>query len=94
MHLVGIKELKNKLTYYLKLTRKGDRIVVTDRGLPIAVLHSLDQVEDSSGLEEKLASLSKKGMLRLPAKARKLPSFEAVVVAGKSASEIIIEDRR
>ncbi len=45
MHRVGKKELefKNKLNHYLKMTRKGDRIVVTDKGLPIAILHSLDQ---------------------------------------------------
>lgn len=94
MHVVGIKELKNRLTYYLKLTKKGGRIVVTDRGSPIAVLHSLDQVEESAGVEEKLASLGKKGMLRLPSKARKLLPFEAVMAEGKSASEIIIQDRR
>ncbi len=94
MLLVGIKELKNKLTYYLKLTKKGDRIVVTERGSPIAVLHSLDQIEESAGVEEKLASLGRKGMLRLPTGAQKLPSFRAIVASGKPASEIIIEDRR
>ena len=94
MHLVGIKELKNRLTYYLKLTQKGDRIVVTDRGAPVAVLHSLDQIEDSAGMEERLASLGKKGMLRLPTRRQRLPAFEAIPAAGKSASEIIIEDRR
>ena len=94
MHLVGIKELKNRLTYYLKLTQKGDRVVVTDRGAPVAVLHSLDQIEDSASVEEKLASLGKKGMLRLPTGRQRLPAFEAILAAGKSASEIIIEDRR
>jgi len=94
MHLVGIKELKNKLTCYPKLTKKGDRIVVTDRGSPIAVLHSLDQIEESAGVEEKLASVGKKGMLRLPTRAQKLPSFRAIMASGKPASEIIIEDRR
>jgi prevent-host-death family protein len=92
MHLVGIKELKNRLTYYLKLTKKGGRIVVTDRGSPVAVLHSLDQIEESAGVEERLASLGKKGMVRLPTKARKLPPFAAVMTEGKSASEIIIKD--
>lgn len=94
MHLIGIKELKNRLTYYLKLTKKGDRIVVTDRGSPIAILHSLDQVEDSAGLEERLASLAKKGMLKLPSRWSKLSSFESVLASGKAASEIIIEERR
>jgi len=94
MHLVGIKELKNKLTYYLKLTRKGDRIVVTDRGVPVAVLHSLDQIENSAGVEERLASLGKKGMLRLPRGRKKLAAFEAIAAAGKPASEIIVENRK
>jgi prevent-host-death family protein len=94
MFLVGIKELKNKLTYYLKLTKRGDRIVVTERGSPIAVLHALDQIEESAGLEERLASLGKKGMLKLPTKAQKLPSFRAIMASGKPASEIIVEDRR
>ena len=94
MHLIGIKELKNRLTYYLKLTKKGDRIVVTDKGSPVAILHSLDQGEDSASLEERIASLAKKGMIKLPSKGNKLSSFESVSSAGKTASEIIIEERR
>jgi len=94
MHLVGVKELKNKLTYYLRLTKKGDRVLVTDRGSPIAVLHSLDEVEDTAGVEEKLASLAKKGKLRFPTKTHKLPAFQAISTTGKSASKMIIEDRR
>ena len=94
MHSVGVKELKNKLTYYLKLAKKGDRVLVTDRGSPIAVLHSLDEVEDTAGVEEKLASLAKKGKLRFPTKTHKLPAFPAISTAGKSASKMIIEDRR
>jgi hypothetical protein len=29
MHFVGVRELKNRLTYYLKLTRNGDNVIVT-----------------------------------------------------------------
>jgi prevent-host-death family protein len=94
MHLVGIKELKNKLTHYLRLTKKGDQIVVTERGAPIAILHSLDHIEVSAGLEERLASLAKGGNLRLPIKKGKLPNYEAVSATGKLASKIIIEERR
>jgi antitoxin (DNA-binding transcriptional repressor) of toxin-antitoxin stability system len=31
MHIVGIRELKNRLTHYLSLTRKGVPVIVTDR---------------------------------------------------------------
>ena len=32
MHMVGIKDLKDKLTYYLKLTRKGDQVIAEEEG--------------------------------------------------------------
>ena len=38
MGTVGIKELKDRLTYYLRLTKQGEEIVVTERGKPIALL--------------------------------------------------------
>ena len=94
MQTVGVKELKNKLTHFLKLTRGGDRIIVTDRGSPIAILHSLDHVEEDAGKEERLAVLSKRGMIKLPAKRGKMRSFKSIQVSGRPGSEIIIEDRR
>ena len=94
MQMVGVKELKNKLTYYLKLIGGGDRIIVTDRGSPIAVLHSLDHVEENAGEEERLASMGKRGMVRLPIKQERLTVFKSIEARGKPASRIIIEERR
>ena len=94
MQMIGIKELKNKLTYYIKVTRGGDNVIVTDRGSPVAILHSLDQIESSAGIDERLASLAKRGMIRLPTKRGKLSAFKGIDTTGKPASEIIIEERR
>jgi prevent-host-death family protein len=94
MQMVGVKELKNKLTHYLKLTKGGDRIIVTDRGSPIAILHSLDHVEEDAGKEERLAALCKREMIRLPAKQGKMRRLKSIQVNGRPASEIIIEERR
>ncbi len=94
MQLVGIKELKNKLTYYLGLTKKGDRIVVTDRGVPIATLRNLDSVEENMSTEEKLASLAMQGKIRLPLKKGRLIPFKPVKMKGKPLSETILEERR
>ena len=94
MQTVGIRDLKNKLTHYLKLTKGGDRIIVTDRGSPIAVIHGLDHVEDEAGTEERLAVLSKRGMVRLPLRKGKLSPFEGIDAPGKPASKIITEERR
>jgi len=94
MQMVGVKELKNKLTHYLKLTKGGDRIIVTDRGSPIAILHSLDYIEEDAGMEERFAALAKRGMMKLPAKRGKLRSLKTIQVSGRPASEIITEERR
>lgn len=93
MQLVGIKELKNKLTYYLGITKKGDRIIVTDRGAPVAVLHNLDSEEHLS-IEEKLASLAKQGKIRLPLKKQRAGSFKPVKIKGKPLSKTILAERR
>ena len=94
MEVVGIKELKNKLTYYLRLTRQGNKIVVTDRGSPVAIIRSVDEIEENEDGEERLASLAKRGMVRLPARRGRFKKFKAIRVPGKPASEIIIEERR
>jgi len=94
MGMVGIKELKNRLTYYLRLTRKGDRIIVTDRGTPVALIRGIDGVEPDASMEERLAAFADKGMVRLPAKPMKLGSFRPISIKGKPVSAIIIEERR
>ena len=94
MEMVGIKELKNRLTHYLRLTRKGTSIVVTDRGAPVAVLRGIDGVDTDASLEERLAAFASRGMIRLPAKPVKLAPFKPVSIKGKPASAIIVEERR
>ena len=36
---VGIRELKNRLSEYLRMVRRGEVILVTDRGEAVAELH-------------------------------------------------------
>ena len=38
MAAVGIRELKNRLSQYLRRVRTGEQIVVTERGRPVAVI--------------------------------------------------------
>ena len=39
MHIVGVRELKNRLTHFLSLSRQGIPVIVTDRNKPIAGPH-------------------------------------------------------
>ncbi len=45
MASAGIKDLKNRLTYYLRRTKQGEEIVVTERGRPIAVIQPIQSIE-------------------------------------------------
>ena len=38
MKIVGVRELKNRLSEYLRLVREGEEILVTDRGAVVATL--------------------------------------------------------
>ena len=38
MHTAGIRELKDKLSHYVRLAKKGERVLVTDRGEVVATL--------------------------------------------------------
>lgn len=93
---VGIRELKNRLTQYLELAKKGHAVIITDRGAPVAVLHNLNQIEEEAGSEERLAFLAAQGMITLP-KTRTEPSFVSVERAeakGGPVSESILVERR
>jgi prevent-host-death family protein len=48
MQFVNVRELKNKTSYVLRRAGEGEDIVVTSRGKPCAVIHSLteNEIED------------------------------------------------
>lgn len=94
MHFVGVRELKNRLTYYLNLTRNGDNVIVTDRGKPLAILHGVETMEETAGAEERLISLAGKGLIRLPKADSRISKSRPRQIKGKPVSEMIIEDRR
>ena len=94
MHYVGVRELKNRLTYYLRLTRVGDNVIVTDRGKPMAILHTVKTMEETAGVEERLVSLAGKGLVRLPRPKTRLSQSRPRKFKGKAVSVLITEDRR
>lgn len=95
MVTVGVRELKNRLTYYLNRTRGGERVIVTDRGTPVAILHEVTQVELDAPGEEYLAAAAAEGTVRLPLPGATLDLLTSPLPHdGTTASAIIIEDRR
>lgn len=93
MAVVGIKELKDRLTHYLRLTRQGDEVIVTDRGVPIAIIQPLNDTVPLSSLEARLARLQAQGIALAPGR-EPLRRVRRATARGRPLSRLVIEDRR
>ncbi len=86
--VVSIRELKSRLSHFLRLARGGESVVITDRGVPVGRLVPIEQ-----GLEERIAALRTARQLQWSGR-RLVPRKPTVrVPAGKSVAQLIIEDR-
>ena len=92
MSTVGVKELKNRLTQYLRRTKQGEEVVVTERGRPIAVIQPIQAARQPESLEARLAVLAARGLVTLPA-GRPRGRMRRVRVKGRPLSRTILEDR-
>ena len=92
MRTVGSRELKNRLGSYLGLVGKGETIIVTDRGKPVArLLPPSARQGEAVRLEEILQQLEAEGHLRRGS--GRYATFKPVRKKGKPASKMILEDR-
>jgi prevent-host-death family protein len=86
---VGIRELKNKLSFYLEKVKAGEQLAVTDRGAVIAYVLPAASVPETEGLiklvreERAFWGGGKPAGLEAPPRVRGMP-----------VSAIIIEERR
>ena len=64
MKTVGIRELKNRLSEYVREVRLGERVLVSDRGLIVAELREAS-ADAAAGVPSGLAALAKDGHLTL-----------------------------
>jgi prevent-host-death family protein len=93
MSTVGVKELKNRLTQYLRRTKQGEEVIITERGKPIALIQSIQSAEHPVSLEARLAKLAAQGFVTLPTR-KPLQRVRLAKVSGPPISKTILEDRR
>jgi len=86
--LVSIRELKSRLSHYLRLTRKGESVVITDRGVPIGRIVPMGQ-----DLDQRLAAMRETGQAQWSG--RKLGHRKPVAKLRRrgSVAQLIVEDR-
>lgn len=67
MKSVGLRELKNRLSEYVREVRSGEGVLVTDRGMVVAELIPAGQGADEIGVSSGLMAGARRGQLTLGA---------------------------
>ncbi len=92
---VGVKELKNKLSSYLREVRAGVRVLVSDRGTVVAELHRPYAGQgvdlDPAAI---LAEWAQTGAVRLPTSPKHRLPRSPVSLPGGSARSLLRKDRK
>lgn len=88
--IVGARELKTRLGTHLQRVRLGQRIVVTERGIPVAELRGLR--EGGENLDAQLLRLEAAGLLTRPTR-RSLAPLRAIRGRGTALAQTVVEDR-
>jgi prevent-host-death family protein len=93
MRKVSSREFKNRMGRYMRAVRKGQSLILTDRGKVVArVSPEQDSETASNVLHERLKALEAQGLIHLATKP--FTKFRAVKSKGKPASQMLLEDRR
>lgn len=90
----SISSAKNNLSALIKRVQGGDPVLITDRGVPVARLAS---VHLGAGVPPRIVALAQMGLVRLPQRepdAAWLDLPRPARPPGRSASEVLIDERR
>lgn len=90
---VSIRDMKNRLSKYLKLVRTGKEVVITDRGRPVARLTLVTPAGESE--EEVIARINALPWVRPGKGGKPKGSRKGVALRGKgpTAAEIVLQGR-
>lgn len=93
MRVIGIRELKNRLSEYVRMVRNGKEILVTDRGEVVAELKAPDPRKSVVGPYAGLASLERRGAASLGANNERevYPLLKPALKRGSSAELLEFE---
>ena len=91
---VGIKDLKNNLSAYLRDVKRGTRVLVSDRNEVVAELHEPGAVYAATGdADPVLAAWERAGIVTLPTRPRSPLPKPPIRLAKGTAAKLLDEDR-
>ena len=90
MDTVGVRDLQANLARHLKRVRAGARLLVTNRGRPIATIVPAAERADQDWLHRLVAE----GKVHWNGQKSNVPAQGVRQKPGKLASDMVLEDRR
>jgi prevent-host-death family protein len=89
---IGIAEAKNTLSALIDRVRRGESVLIADRGTPVARLEAVRAWE--GGAASQLRELERLGVLRPPASAEAPMGPPPLASSGASALAALLGERR
>lgn len=84
---VGVRELHDQLSRYVRHAAEGGEVVVTMRGRRVARLSAIDEGDP-------LADLRARGLIEEPARPKRRRAGSSRIKSGGSVSDLVAEQRR
>jgi len=94
MKTESISSAKNKLSALIRRIQRGEHVLITDRGVPVA---KLVPVQLGAGVPERIIALAQQGLARLPERmpdAAWLDLPRPSLTPGPTAVDLLLEERR
>lgn len=95
MRTVGVRELKNRLSEYIRLARSGEGVLVTDRGQVVAELTPPGHGATDALVPAGLLALAKRNLLAIgaPADSDLYPALPRARRRKRTAAQLLQEER-
>jgi len=94
MKSVGLRELKNRLSEYVREVRSGEAVLITDRGEVVAEIVPPGEPENEAAVPSVLIALARKGLLTLGSSNEQSAYQELpLLLKNRSVTELLSEER-
>ncbi len=95
MKTVGVRELKNRLSEYIRQVRSGEGVLVTDRGQVVAELTAPGQGAMDTSIPAGLLALARRNLLAIgaPGNGSLYPALPRSRRRKRTATQLLQEER-
>lgn len=94
MRVVGIREFKDRLSEYVRMVRRGEEILLTERGEVVAELRGAAAIGRPVHPDPGVADLIRRGLVsHIGANQPQVYPLLGPVLRGKTAAQLLDEER-